>query len=98
MPDVPTALPDGPKIRALIWDRGYSIKGVARKIGCKPSSIYAITGRKVQLPRGVEFLSQIARVLSTPEERVKVGDISDWTGGDDDDDDIVSGAETKISA
>jgi hypothetical protein len=94
MPDIPTALPDGPKIRALIWDRGYSIKGVARKIGCPPSSIYSITGRKAQLPRGVELLGQIARVLSTPEERVKVSDISDWAG----DDDIESGAETKIPA
>ncbi len=97
MPDIPTALPDGPRIRALIWERGYSIKGVARQIGCKPSSIYAITGRKVQLPRGVEFLGQIARVLSTPEEPVKVSDISDWKS-DDADDDSESDAETKVPA
>jgi transcriptional regulator with XRE-family HTH domain len=83
MPDIPTALPDGPRIRALIRERGYSIKGVARKIGCKPSSIYGITGRKVQLPRGVEFLGQLAHVLSTPARTVRVSDISDWAGDDD---------------
>lgn len=97
MPDIPTALPDGPVIRALIRKRGYSIKGVARKIGCKPAGIYGITGRKVQQPRGVEFLSQLAAVLSTPAKTVKVSDISDWPG-DESDDDSESGAETKVPA
>ena len=94
MPDIPTALPDGPRIRELIRERGYSIKGVARKVGCKPSSIYGITGRKVQLPRGVEFLGQLASALSTPKTVVKVSDISDWTG----DDDIENEPEPKAPA
>ena len=29
--------PDGPKIRALIYERGYSVAGFARKIGRRKS-------------------------------------------------------------
>jgi hypothetical protein len=94
MPDVPTALPDKVKIRALIRKRGYRINDIARQIGCPPSSIYDLTGRNTPLPRSVALLSQVARVLSTPKTVVKVSDISDWDG----DDDTESDAETKIPA
>jgi hypothetical protein len=83
MPDIPSALPDKVKIRALIRERGYRITDIARKIGCPPSSIYDITGRNTPLPRGVWLLRQLAQVLSTPKRPVKVSDISDWTGDDD---------------
>jgi hypothetical protein len=94
MPDVPTALPDTVKIRALTRERGYRIKDIARKIGCPESSIYDLTGRKVPLPRSVALLRQLAAVLSTPKRPVKVSDISDWDG----DDDIESEPEPKVPA
>jgi len=94
MPDIPAALPDKVKIRALIRARGYRITDLARKIGCPPSSIYDLTGRKTPLPRSVALLGQVARALSTPAKPVRVGDISDWTG----DDDIESEPEPKVPA
>jgi hypothetical protein len=94
MPDIPSARPDKVKIRALIRARGYLVTDVARKVGCKPSSIYDLTGRKTPNPRGVPLLRQVARVLSTPARPVKVSDISDWTG----DDDIESEPEPKVPA
>ncbi len=83
MPDIPAALPDKVKIRALIRERGYRITDLARKIGCPPSSIYDLTGRNTPLPRSVALLSQVARILSTPAKTVRVSDISDWTGDDE---------------
>ncbi len=94
MPDIPTALPDKVRIRALIRKRGYKITDIARKIGCPPSSIYDLTGRNTPVPRGVPLLRQVAHVLSTPALPVKVSDISDWTG----DDDIESEPEPKVPA
>ena len=87
MPDIPTAIPDRAKIRALIWERGYSISGLARKIGRPPATLWAITGGQPR-PTGVPLLRQIAHGLN-----VRISDISDWDG-----DDIESGAETRISA
>ena len=94
MPDIPAALPDKVKIRALIRERGYRITDLARKIGCPPSSIYDLTGRNTPVPRGVWLLRQVARVLSTPAKPVKVSDISDWGG----DDDTGSEPEPKVPA
>ena len=82
MPDIPTALPDRVKVRALIRERGFSIGGIARRIGRPPNTIYAITGRTVPKPTGVEILADLAAELSTPKHRVKVSDISDWAGDD----------------
>ena len=88
MPVVPTARVDGPKIRELIWERGYSIASVARKIGRADQSLWDITsGGKQRI--SVTFARQIARELG-----VKVSDISDWTG----DDDIESEPEMKVPA
>ena len=92
MPDVPTALPDKAKVRALIRARGYSITDVARKIGRPPASLFAITGRT--RPTSVTLLRQVASALSTPARPVKVSDISDWTG----DDDTESEPEMKVPA
>ena len=94
MPDIPTALPDKVRIRALIRERGYRITDLARKIGCPPSSIYDLTGRNTPLPRSVALLSQVARILSTPAKTVRVSDISDWTGDDDVWDELI----TKVPA
>lgn len=80
MPDIPTALPDRVKVRALIRARGYSIEGVARRMDRPPGTLYAITGRRKPKPTGVEILADLAAVLSTPARRVRVRDISDWTG------------------
>jgi hypothetical protein len=93
MPDIPTALPDRVKVRALIKGRGYQIDGFARKIGFRPVTLYAITGRRAR-PTSLQVLRRLAAELSTPANPVKVSDICDWTG----DDDIESGAETKIPA
>jgi hypothetical protein len=94
MPDVPSALPDKVRLRALIRKRGYRSIDIARKIGCPPSSIYDLTGRNTPLPRSVALLSQVARILSTPAKPVRVSDISDWDG----DDDIESEPEPKVPA
>lgn len=83
MPDTPTALPDRAKVRSLIRERGFSIRGAARRIGRPPGTLYAITGRTVPKPTGVEILADLAALLSTPKHRVRVSDISDWTGDDD---------------
>lgn len=82
MPDVPTAIPDRVKIRALIRARGYSVTDVARKIGRPPGTLFAITGRAPR-PTGVTLLRQLADALSTPARPVRVGDICDFTGDDD---------------
>ena len=90
MPLVPTTMPDRPKIKALIWERGYTISEFARKIGRKPHSVWAITGASPR-PTSITFIRQIARGLN-----VKPSDISDWDG----DDDIESEPETpgRLSA
>jgi hypothetical protein len=92
MPDIPTALPDKVKVRALIRARGYSITDVARKIGRPPATLFAITGRSTPKPTGVTILRQLADALSTPARPVRVGDISDWTGDDD------TGSDTEMKA
>ena len=82
MPDIPTALPDRVKIRALIRERGYSVTDVARKIGRPPGTLFAITGRQPK-PTGVTLLRQLAAALSTQRKPVSVSDISDWPDEDD---------------
>jgi DNA-binding XRE family transcriptional regulator len=92
MPDVPTALPDKAKVRALIKGRGYQIDGFARNIGVSPWTLYAITGR--QRRTSLKILRRIAAGLSTTARPVRLSDICDWDGPDD----IESDAETKIPA
>jgi len=92
MPDVPTALPDKAKVRALIKGRGYQIDGFARNIGVSPWTLYSITGR--QRRTSLKMLRRIAAGLSTPARPVRLSDISDWDG----DDDIGSDTETRIPA
>ena len=92
MPDIPTALPDRVKVRALIKGRGYQIDGFARNIGLSRWTLYCITGRT--RPTSLKILRRIAAGLSTPARPVRLSDICDWTG----DDDIESGAETKLPA
>ena len=90
MPSVPTAIPDREKIKALIWERGYSVNEFARKIGRKPGSVWAVTGAAPR-PISVTFIRQIARGL-----KVRPSEISDWTG--DDDDVTEPETRTRISA
>ena len=87
MPAIPTATPHPEKIRALIWERGYSQADFARKIGRPPRTIYSVLSGTV--PASIPLIRQIARGL-----KVKPSDISTWTG----DDDTESDAETKIPA
>jgi hypothetical protein len=92
MPDVPTALPDKAKVRALIKGRGYQIDGFARNIGLSPWTLYSITGRT--RPTSLKILRRITAGLSTPARPVRLSDISDWAG----DDDIESEPEPKVPA
>jgi transcriptional regulator with XRE-family HTH domain len=87
MPVVATAKPDGPKIRQLISERGFTVTDFARRIGRARQSIWNITGS--ELPVSITFMRQIARGLG-----VKVSDISDWTG----DDDTESEPEMRVPA
>jgi hypothetical protein len=95
MPIKPMCQPDGPVIRELIYKRGYTMAGFARKIG-RPQSVD--TMRNICMakppPVSVEFIRQIAKGLSTPRRPVKPSDVSDWTG----DDDLYEDAETKVPA
>ena len=86
---VPMCHPDGELIRKLIYQRGHTMAGFARKIGRPQSagSIRNICSGRTDV--SVEFMRQIARGL-----RVKVSAISDWTG----DDEFYGDAETKIPA
>lgn len=72
MPPLPIAQPDGPEIRRLIRERGYSVTDFARKIGRHPQSIWVITGRSDKPPASQKFIRQIARELG-----VRPCDISD---------------------
>lgn len=89
MPDIPSAVPDKVKIRALIRRRGDSITDFALAVGVPRDRIWDITGRAEPRPVAVRVLRPIARGL-----RVKISDISDWDG---DEDDTWRGAE-KIPA
>ena len=87
MPPLPTAQPDGPEIRRLIRERGYSVTDFARRLGRHPQSIWVITGRADRPAASTRFISQIARELG-----VRPSQISDM------DDDSESGAEPKVPA
>ena len=87
MPPLPTAQPDGPEIRRLIRERGYSVTDFARRIGRHPQSIWVITGRSDRPVASKRFICQIARELG-----VRPSEISDM------DDDSENDAETKIPA
>jgi DNA-binding Xre family transcriptional regulator len=78
MPDIPSAVPDKVKIRALIRRRGDTITDFAREIGIPRDKIWDITSRGTPRPVAVRTLRPIARGL-----RVRLSDISDWTGDDD---------------
>jgi DNA-binding Xre family transcriptional regulator len=88
MPDIPSAVPDKAKIRALIYRRGDSITDFAREIGIPRDKIWDITSRGTPRPVAVRTLKPIARGL-----RVRLSDISDWAGDDD-----TWDAETKVPA
>jgi hypothetical protein len=87
MPPVPTAQPDGAKIRALIKQRDsgpYAVERFGRRIGRHPQSIWnLIQGRNA----GTLFLRQVARELD-----VRPSVISDMPDED------VSEPETKVPA
>ena len=76
MPATPSATPDGPKVRALIWATGDPISDWARKAGVPAFHIYEITGRKPH-PISIRKLRPVAEALG-----LKVSDISDWDGDD----------------
>ena len=78
MPDIPSALPDKVKIRALIRRRGDSMTDFAREIGVPRDRIWDITSRAEPRPVAIRTLRPIARGL-----RVKLRDISDWDGDED---------------
>lgn len=84
MPAIPSCRPDGPKIRALINGRGYSMAGFARKIG-RPQSSGTIRNICAGYDErcSVTIIRQIAQGLSTRTKPVRPGDISDWTADDD---------------
>ena len=76
--------PDGPKIRELIGQRGYSVAGFARHIGRKRSERNlrnALASKRV----GIDLIRPVARGL-----HVKPGDISDWKGDDEFWDELVT--------
>jgi transcriptional regulator with XRE-family HTH domain len=81
-------VPDKVKIRALIRRRGDTITDFAREIGIPRDQIWSITSRAVPRPVAVRTLRPIARGL-----RVRLSDISDWTGDDD-----IWEAEAKVPA
>jgi hypothetical protein len=87
MPPVPTAQPDGAKIRALIKARDsepWAVERFGRRIGRHPQSIWnLIQGRTA----GTAFLRQVARELG-----VRPGDISDMPDED------MSEPEPKVPA
>ena len=71
MAQVPTAIPDGKKIRQLIWDRGYSKSGFARQLKrAKVNTLYNIVYSDQR--SSVALICEIARLL-----RVKPSEISD---------------------
>ena len=76
--------PDGPVIKALIYRRGYTMAGFARKIN-RPQSVDTMRNMCLAKapPASVEFIRMIAKGLSTPRRPVKPSDISDWDGDDD---------------
>lgn len=78
MAPVPTATPDGQKIRQLIWERGYSIADFARLINQRPAAqtLYNVVSKNQRI--SVAYVRNIARGLG-----VQPSDISDWTGDDD---------------
>jgi IS30 family transposase len=78
MPPVPTAKPDGPKIHALIRERGYSVTDFARRLARHPQSIWVITGRTDRPVASKKFIRQIARELG-----VRPSEISDMEDDDD---------------
>ena len=88
MPDIPSAVPDKIKIRALIRRRGDTISDFAREIGVHRDKIWDITSRAKPRPVAIRTLRPIARGL-----RVNLRDISDWDG-----DDIEAEPEPKVPA
>lgn len=73
MTRVPVCQPDGPKIRALIWDAGFSVAGYARSVGRNPGSLAGIVYKRHRA--SIEFMRPVARGLG-----VRLCDISNWTG------------------
>ena len=71
MAPVPTAKPDGAKIRELIRERG-TVAAFARRLGRHPQSFWDIANPNRDLNVSMTFLRQIARELG-----VKLSDISD---------------------
>jgi hypothetical protein len=84
MPPVPTALPDGPQIRQLIRDRGYTVTEFARKLGRHRESFWVMCGPR-KPPTSHAFLRQIARELG-----VRPSDISDMPPEDDEPEALAS--------
>lgn len=75
MPRPPGLRPDGPKIRQLRVDRGITVTDLARRIGRHKDTIWGIEGEKKR-PMSDVLASQLARALSTPDERVTIDDIT----------------------
>jgi DNA-binding XRE family transcriptional regulator len=84
--------PDGPKIRQLRVDRGITVTDLAKRIGRHKDTIWGVEGEKKR-PMSDVLASQLAKALSTPDERVTVEDITDQG-----DDDIRSEPEPKVPA
>jgi DNA-binding XRE family transcriptional regulator len=74
--------PDGPKIRQLRIDRGITVTDLARQIGRHRDTIWAVEGKK-RYPMSEVLASQLARALSTPDERITVEDITDRARDDE---------------
>jgi transcriptional regulator with XRE-family HTH domain len=85
MSRVPACQPDGPKIRALIWERGCSVAEFARSIDRNKQTIWGILANGDRA--SIKSIKQIARELG-----VNPADISDMTDED------VSEPEPKVPA
>lgn len=71
----PGLQPDGPKIRQLRIDRGITVTDLAKQIGRHRDTISGVEGEKKR-PMSDVLASQLARALSTPDERITIGDIT----------------------
>lgn len=70
MAKVPVVIPDGPKIAALINERGWKIAPFAEALRPRrhPEALRSITLRNTRA--SVKFISQIARALSVDPEDI----------------------------
>jgi hypothetical protein len=73
----PGLRPDGPKIRYIREDlRGLTLSETAKRMGSDRSPHSILMTEKYSRPISRVFASQLAKALSTPDERVTIDDIT----------------------